>query len=291
MATLFVAATPIGNLSDATERLKNTLRKCSLIAAEDTRVTRRLMAAFGIATPLISCYQHNEKSRARFIVERMLSENIDVAYVTDAGTPGISDPGYALVDVAWAAGIRVEPIPGACAVAAILSACGYDAREFGFWGFLPREKAYLCKKLVEICNSGMSVAVIYESPHRVIALLQYIMDILPRAKVCCACDLTKLYEHIDRGSASDVLLALKANPSVEKGEYCLALDLTDQPKIEQSPKIDEAAALILRVMDGVTPGDAVRQLSAEGYAKNALYKARLRLEKFAQTMLEEEEDV
>ena len=138
MSTLYVVATPIGNLQDMTPRALETLRGCALIAAEDTRVTRKLLTHFDIRVPLVSCHRHNEARRSDEIIARMLEEGIDVALTCDAGTPAVSDPGYALVDAAWGAGIRVVPICGPSALTAALSASGFDAREFAFYGFLPR---------------------------------------------------------------------------------------------------------------------------------------------------------
>ncbi|MBR6570430.1 MAG: rRNA small subunit methyltransferase 1, partial [Clostridia bacterium] len=140
MPTLYVVATPIGNLGDMTPRAIETLKTVSLIAAEDTRVTQKLLSAFDIHTPLTSCHEHNERSKAAQIVERMLAENIDVAVTTDAGTPCISDPGSILTAEAIKAGIEVLAVPGPTAMASALSVSGFDMTEFTFFGFLPRQK-------------------------------------------------------------------------------------------------------------------------------------------------------
>ena len=139
MPRLFIVATPIGNLSDISARALQTLRDCDLIAAEDTRVTRALLNHFEINTPCVSNHQHNEENRAAPIVARMLEEDLDVALVTDAGTPCISDPGSFLAKEAAAAGIEVLAVPGPTAVASALSVSGFDTREFAFYGFLPRQ--------------------------------------------------------------------------------------------------------------------------------------------------------
>ena len=163
MSTLYVVATPIGNLSDMSPRAVETLKSVSLIAAEDTRVTRKLTNHFGIGTPLISCHQHNEKSRAPEIVERMLAEDIDVAAVTDAGTPAISDPGVELVRAAVEAGIPVIAVAGPTAMAAAVSVSGFDFSSFTFYGFLPRQGNELKEKLMEIGRKNEG-AVFHESP-------------------------------------------------------------------------------------------------------------------------------
>lgn len=140
MPRLYVVATPIGNLSDISPRALETLKNCALIAAEDTRVTRALLNHFGIDTPCVSNHQHNEENRAAPLIERMLAEDIDVAVVTDAGTPCISDPGNVLVHEAAQAGIEVLAVPGATAMASALSVSGFDTREFAFYGFCPARR-------------------------------------------------------------------------------------------------------------------------------------------------------
>ena len=140
MARLLVVATPIGNLNDLTPRMREALACADLIAAEDTRVTMKLLNRMELKKPLISCHRHNEDARAPQLIERMLAEDLTVALTCDAGTPAISDPGHALVRAAWESGIPVTPICGPSAVTTALSAAGFDAREFAFYGFLPREK-------------------------------------------------------------------------------------------------------------------------------------------------------
>ena len=145
--TLYVVATPIGNLGDMSPRAVETLKNVQLIAAEDTRVTMKLTSHFDIHTPLTSCHRHNEAGKAQEIVSRMLEEGIDVALVTDAGTPGVSDPGMILTRLCAEAGIPVVAVPGPTALAAALSVSGFDVTEFTFYGFLPREKKPLEEKL------------------------------------------------------------------------------------------------------------------------------------------------
>ena len=174
MARLFVVATPIGNLNDLTPRMREALACADLIAAEDTRVTMKLLNRMELKKPLVSCHRHNEDARAPQLIERMLAEDLTVALTCDAGTPAISDPGHLLVRAAWEASIPVTPICGPSAVTAALSAAGFDAREFAFFGFLPREKKALNEKLDAVRATGVPVAVFYESPHRVVALVEAI---------------------------------------------------------------------------------------------------------------------
>ena len=171
MPTLYVVATPIGNLGDMTPRAIETLKNVSLIAAEDTRVTQKLLSAFDIHTPLTSCHEHNERSKAAQIVERMLTEGIDAAVTTDAGTPCISDPGSVLAREAAALGIEVLAVPGPTAMASALSVSGFDTREFAFYGFLPRQKNELKEKLLDMARRSKT-GVVHESPHRIIDLLK-----------------------------------------------------------------------------------------------------------------------
>ena len=213
----------IGNLQDLSPRAADTLRNVALIAAEDTRVTMKLLHVFDIHTPLTSCHQHNEVGKGEWLAEKMLAENIDVAVVTDAGTPCVSDPGYGLVKAAVERGIEVIPVPGCSAGIAAMSVSGFDTREFAFYGFLPREKKDLREKLLQMAR-GVAVGVVHESPYRIIELVEVIAQTLPGVQLSVSCDLTKLHEKTIRGSADDVLAMLRDNPKAEKGEYCLVLD-------------------------------------------------------------------
>ena len=222
MPTLYVVATPIGNLGDMSPRAIETLRAVQLIAAEDTRVTMKLLNAFDISTPLTSCHEHNERSKAVQIAERMLAENIDVAVTTDAGTPCISDPGSVLVREAAERGIPVVAVSGPTAMASALSVSGMDISEFTFYGFLPRQKNELREKLTDMARHS-KIAVVHESPHRVIELLQQVQAVLPHTYVSASCDLTKKFEQTLRGPVEQVLRQLEENPKADKGEYCLCL--------------------------------------------------------------------
>ena len=278
MPRLYVVATPIGNLNDLTPRMREALEAADLIAAEDTRVTMKLLNQFDLRRPMLSCHRHNEESKAPQIVERMLAEDLTVALTCDAGTPGISDPGHLLVRACWEAGIPVEPVCGPSAVAACLSASGFDAREFAFYGFLPREKKALTDKLDAIRRAGVGVFVLYESPHRIVDLVAALAEKWPGCALCVCSDLSKKYERIYRGAAPDVLAALRANPSVEKGEYCLAADISMLPPVEAHASRPGAAAFMLeRMLEGDDLPAAARAAADAGYARNEVYRAKLRI--------------
>lgn len=278
MPKLYVVATPIGNLNDLTPRMREALEDADLIAAEDTRVTMKLLNQFDLKKPMTSCHRHNEEGKAPQIVEKMLAEDLTVALTCDAGTPGISDPGHLLVRACWEAGIPVEPVCGPTAVATCLSASGFDAREFAFYGFLPREKKALTDKLDAIRRAGIPVFVLYESPHRIVELTAALAEKWPQCLVCVCSDLTKRYERLYRGTASAVLVELQSNPSVEKGEYCLAVDISMLPPAEAPVQRPEAAAFMLsRVLEGDDLRQAAQAATEAGYARNEVYRAKLKI--------------
>lgn len=284
MPTLYVVGTPIGNLGDMTPRAVEVLRSVALIAAEDTRVTRKLTNHFGIDTPLTSCHQHNEADKGEALAQRMLEEGIDLALTTDAGTPCISDPGYGLVQAAVKRGIPVVAIPGCCAAVCALSISGMDTREFAFYGFLPREKKALREKLLAMA-AGVPVAVVHESPFRVIELMETVAETLPGTMASVSCDLTKLHELTLRGSAEEVLAALRANPKTEKGEYCLVLDFHGV-ELPSAPAPAAEVSLEARLVEAMLQGNELRQAQAvlveAGEKKNAVKAAALRLKKLLQ---------
>ncbi len=279
MPTLYVVATPIGNLSDMTPRAIETLKSVALIAAEDTRVTQKLLSVFGIQTPLTSCHEHNEQGKAARIVQRMLAENIDVAVTTDAGTPCISDPGSVLVREAAQAGVQVVAVAGPTALAAALSVSGMEITEFTFFGFLPRQKNELRAKLLDMATRS-KIAVVHESPHRVVDLLGAVKEALPHTLVSASCDLTKKHECTLRGPVQGVLAQMEANPKVEKGEYCLVFRWAPEdvpaPRAEKSPLSLEARLFDALVQDR-SLREAMESLQAEGERKNAVYAASLRV--------------
>lgn len=275
---LYVVATPIGNLGDMSPRAVEVLKSVALIAAEDTRMTMKLTQRFGIETPLTSCHRHNEQGKAESIVRRMLEEGIDVAVVTDAGTPAISDPGTILVRQAAEAGIEVVAVPGPSAMAAAMSVSGIDVTEFTFLGFLPREKKDLqaaLRSAVQRTQAG----IVHESPYRVLDFMRVLADTLPQAYVSVSCDLSKLHELTLRGPVAEVLARMEANDKTEKGEYCIVIDFRAVPREE--PKSESTLCLEARLLELLLQGadmrDASRRLVEEGEKKNAVYAAALRL--------------
>ena len=281
MAILYVVATPIGNLQDLSPRGAETLRNADLIIAEDTRVTMKLCQVFGLKAPLVSCHRHNEDNKAAGLSRRILEEDLTAALVTDAGTPCISDPGCEVVHECAEAGIPVIPIPGCCAGIAAVSISGYDAREFAFYGFLPREKKDIRAKLEEIAR-GVKVAILHESPFRIIELTEIIRDTLPGAMLTVCCDLTKMHEKTLRGTPEEVLAELRGNSKTEKGEYCVVLDLHGIELTEEESETAEwpaEARLIEAMKQGMSLREAQEDLIAKGAKKNAVKQAALTLKK------------
>ena len=276
--TLYVVGTPIGNLQDMTPRAIETLKKVSLICAEDTRVTAKLTQHFSIGTPMTSCHRHNEQGKADQIVRRMLDEQIDVAIVTDAGTPAISDPGTYLVKAAAEAGIEVVAVAGPSAMACALSVSGIDVTEFTFLGFMPREKKPLREALLDAADRTQA-GIVHESPYRVLDFMRVLADALPDAYVSVSCDLTKLHELTLRGNVKDVLVQMESNEKTEKGEYCIVIDFRAVPKREKPTNVNICleARLLNKVLRGCDMREAGKQLINEGEKKNAVYAASLRL--------------
>jgi len=216
--TLYLVATPIGNLEDMTFRAVRVLKEADLIACEDTRQTRKLLDHYGIDRPTISYHEHNEAARAAELVARM-REGARVALVSDAGMPLVSDPGYRVVKAAVENGIRVEPVPGASALVVALAASGLPTDEFHFAGFLP-PKAGQRRRAIEALSGEPATLVFYEAPHRIVEALRDIAEVLGPRPVVVARELTKLHEEFLRGAAGEVADALAARDAV-KGEITL----------------------------------------------------------------------
>lgn len=229
MPTLYIVPTPIGNLEDITLRALRVLREVNLIAAEDTRTTHKLLARYEITTPLTSYHEHNKLTKLDTILDALITG--DVALVSDAGTPGISDPGYELIQAALAQGITVVPLPGPSAVIAALVASGLPTDRFMFIGFLPRKEKALHQALADL-STERGTLIAYESPNRLIETLQAILDVLGNRDVAVARELTKIYEEVQRGPVSDILDYYRENPP--KGEITLVIggasaESSDQP--------------------------------------------------------------
>ena len=216
---LYIVATPIGNLEDITLRALRVLKEVDLIAAEDTRHTRHLLDHYGIKTALTSYHEHNERAKAQNLVERLLHGD-SIALVSDAGTPAISDPGYRLVVAALLAGIQVTPIPGAAALAAVISASGLPSDRFVFEGFLPAKKQEKKKKLQKL-QSEVRTLIFYEAPHRLKESLQDLQQVFGDREIVVAREVTKMHEEFLRGTISAVSEQI-ANREV-KGEITIVV--------------------------------------------------------------------
>jgi 16S rRNA (cytidine1402-2'-O)-methyltransferase len=219
-STLYLVATPIGNLEDITLRALRVLRECDVVAAEDTRRTGQLLKHFEISKPLLSYFQFNEARRSEEIIER-LRRGEKVALVTDAGSPGISDPGERVVKAAIAAGFRVEAVPGACALVAALTASGLPTDEFHFIGFLPHKSGQRRKQL-EALKSFAGTLVLYESPYRIEKLLGELNEVFPERQVVLARELTKKFEEFLRGKPAELLEITKKRSL--KGEFVVMIE-------------------------------------------------------------------
>ena len=213
--TLYLVATPIGNLEDITLRALRTLKECDAVAAEDTRRTGQLLRHFGLSKPMLSYFQFNEAKRSEEIIER-LRRGEKVALATDAGSPGISDPGERVVKAAIGAGLRVEAVPGPCALVAALTASGLPTGEFHFIGFLPHKSGQRRRTLEEL-QAVAGTLVFYESPHRLERLLGELVELFAGRQVVVARELTKKFEEFLRGTPADLLKTAR-NRSL-KGEF------------------------------------------------------------------------
>ncbi|MFT5030612.1 MAG: 16S rRNA (cytidine1402-2'-O)-methyltransferase [Candidatus Binatia bacterium] len=204
--TLYLVATPIGNLEDITLRALRTLKECDRIAAEDTRRTGQLLKYFEISRPLLSYHKFNEAKRSEQILERLKAGEM-IALVSDAGSPGISDPGQRVVAAAVAAGLRVEAVPGSCALIGALTASGLPTDEFHFIGFLPRKSGQRMRKLESLLETAGTL-VIYESPFRIEKLIGELALVFPERNVVVARELTKKFEEFLRGTPAELIEAI-----------------------------------------------------------------------------------
>ncbi len=220
-AVLYVVATPIGNLGDMTPRAIEVLKQVEVIAAEDTRHSRRLLNHFGIGTPLLSCHEHNERQQAEKLLAR-LQQGDSVALISDAGTPLISDPGYFLVRTVREAGVKVVPVPGASAIIAALSVSGLATDRFFFEGFLPSKSSGRKKRLAELADFSCTWAC-YESTHRISDSLKDFAEVLGGSRyIVLAREMTKTFETVLAGTISEVMPVWKTTPINAKGNsYCL----------------------------------------------------------------------
>jgi 16S rRNA (cytidine1402-2'-O)-methyltransferase len=280
LGSLYVVATPIGNLDDISARALQVLRSVALIAAEDTRHSARLLQHFGIATPLAACHEHNERDQGgRFIARLQAGE--DVALISDAGTPLISDPGYHLVRQARAAGVPVVPVPGACALIAALSAAGLPSDRFIFEGFLPAKAAGRRARLEQVREEPRTL-IFYEAPHRILECLQDMQAVFGDERpALLARELTKTFETLKGLPLAELAAWVAADANQQRGE-CVVLVAG-----WQAPDGGEAvSAEALRVLDlllGEMPLKRAAALAAEitGVRKNLLYQVALERQKDA----------
>ncbi len=230
--TLYLVATPIGNLEDITLRALRVLKECDVIAAEDTRHTGRLLQYFEISKPMLSYFAFNEAKRSEEILAR-LAQGTKVALVTDAGSPGISDPGERVVRAALAAGFRVESVPGACALVAALTASGLPADEFHFIGFLPHKSGQR-RKALEALRAVPGTLILYESPFRIEKLLGELQSIYPKRQIVLARELTKKFEEYLRGTPEQLLAQSQQKPL--KGEFVVLIGAGEEADAEPTEK-------------------------------------------------------
>ena len=253
---LSVVGTPIGNLSDAAPRVVETLRTSDLVLCEDTRVTSRLLAHFDVHVPLQRADENVLARRVEGVLER-LSEGQHVSFVSDAGMPGVSDPGQRLVDAALDAGLRVEVVPGPSAVTCALVAAGLPMEHFFFEGFLPRKKGAIATRLRELAPIPGAL-VFYESPHRVAATLQVMAEVFPQRRVALARELTKLHEETVRGLTGQVAQELAERDEV-RGECVVVLE--GPVAGEEAPAQEQALSLDEAIAQGLAAGESKTRLA------------------------------
>lgn len=265
---LYLVATPIGNLEDITLRALRILKEVDIIAAEDTRNTLKLLNHFEIKKPLISNHRHNEDGREDVLINK-LKEGKNIAVVSDAGTPGISDPGEVIVKRAIEENIEVIPVPGACAAINALIASGLDTKEFVFFGFLPLNKKLRKEKLDEIKNENKT-SIIYEAPHKVKDSLKDLKDIIGDRKVVLAREITKIHEEFIRGNINDIInkcndLRGEMIILIEGGEKCKNENVLNNLSLEEHYNVYEK--------QGLNKKDTIKKIARDrGVTKNEIYK-------------------
>ena len=266
--TLSVIATPIGNLADISARALETLKQVAAVCAEDTRHTRPLLAHYGIDKPLIALHDHNEEAIADKVVARLLGGE-SLALVSDAGTPLVSDPGFKLVRAARAAGVRVSPIPGACAAIAALSVAGLPSDRFAFEGFLPAKSSGRRERLARLAGATATL-VFYESSHRIEESLADMVAIFGADRpAVLARELTKLFETVLDGDLAALLAQVQADPNQRRGEFVV---MVQGAADDQAAQIAEGRRLYAKLNEHLSPSTAAK-LAAElsGAPRKALY--------------------
>jgi len=271
-ACLYIVATPIGNLSDISERAVQILKQVDLIAVEDTRHSGKLLQHSGVSTPMQALHEHNEAKKVEQLIE-LLTAGKSIALISDAGTPLISDPGYQLVKAAIDAGIKVSPVPGASALIAALSASGLPSDAFIFEGFLPNKSASRLKKLEALADESRTL-IFYEAPHRIIDCLEDMQQVFGAERVAVvARELTKTFETIKKDSLENLLNWIKADSNQQRGEFVLLI----QGQEKAATTINAEAERILDILLQELPLKQASQLAARitGIKKNTLYELAL----------------
>ena len=272
---LYLVATPIGNLEDITLRALRVLKEVDVIACEDTRHTRKLLDHFGISKPTVSYHEHNEQARAQELTTRLLS-GASIALVTDAGTPGISDPAYRIVSAAIDAGISVIPIPGATAMIAGLIASGLPTDAFLFVGFLPAKRQARRAKLIEL-QSVRETIVCYEAPHRIKETLSEAREVLGNRQASLAREITKLYEQFMRGTLAEISAQLQG--SEPRGEMTLVIAGASKEEnltLQNNSSINDQLEQLMKDT-GLSRNDAMKQLARiRGVSKKEIYSLLLK---------------
>jgi len=266
-ATLYLVATPIGNLEDMSYRAVRILGEVDLIACEDTRQTRKLLDHYGIRKPQVSYHDHNEVERSQELVAK-LQAGSSVALVSDAGMPLVSDPGYRLVAAAISAGIQVVPIPGPSALVAGIAASGLASDSFWFGGFLPARSSQRVRALEEVRDQSVTL-IFYEAPHRICETLADVEQILGNRRVVVARELTKIHEEFLRGTAAEVRSVLESRASI-KGEITVLIG-----KAEALPQIDKPIAQEVQdcIAAGLSRMDAIKKVArSRGLSKREVYR-------------------
>lgn len=266
--TLFLVATPIGNLDDITLRAIKTLESVDFIAAEDTRRSLKLLNHLNISKPLISYHRHNENIKSEILIEKLL-DNKNIALITDAGTPGISDPGSDIVIHAIENNIKITPIPGACAFINGLITSGLDTTEFLFLGFLPQNKKNRKEKLEKI-KDATCTSILYEAPHKLLSTLKELQTYILNRKIVLAKELTKIHESFLRGTITE-LLEFVENP---KGEYIILIDKTEILKTENYlNNLSLEKHFKFYENQGLSKNEIIKQIAKDrNLKKNEIYK-------------------
>ena len=271
-ACLYIVATPIGNLSDISERAVQILKQVDLIAVEDTRHSGKLLQHSGVSTPMQALHEHNEAKKVEQLID-LLAAGKSIALISDAGTPLISDPGYQLVKAAIDAGIKVSPVPGASALIAALSASGLPSDAFIFEGFLPNKSAGRLKKLEALADESRTL-IFYEAPHRIIDCLEDMQQVFGAERVAVvARELTKTFETIKKDSLENLLSWTKADSNQQRGEFVLLI----QGQEKAATTVNAEAERILDILLQELPLKQASQLAARitGIKKNTLYQIGL----------------